>query len=96
MIKKRVTFLILNYIDVKRERKKLPPKKYNCNMIISQAVLQILNIIHSGRERSIPPKEYLSGCMTNPNCEYSLNLPALVTLADWVNNPSWDKTGISN
>jgi len=49
-----------------------------------------------GRERSIPPKEYLSGCMTNPNCEYSLNLPALVTLADWVNNPSWDKTGMSS
>ena len=31
--------------------------------------------------------------MTNPNCEYSLNIPALVTLAEWANNEDWDKTG---
>ena len=31
--------------------------------------------------------------MTNPNCEYSLNIPAMVTLADWANNKKWDVTG---
>ena len=46
-----------------------------------------------GRDRSVPPSSYLSGAMTNPNCEYSLNIPALVTLAEWANNEDWDKTG---
>ena len=36
---------------------------------------------------------YLSGAMTNPNCEYSLNIPAMVTLAEWAHNPDWDQTG---
>jgi hypothetical protein len=31
--------------------------------------------------------------MTNPNCEYSLNTPAFVTLAEWINNPDWDPSG---
>ena len=48
----------------------------------------------SGRDRSVPPWEYLSGSMTNPNCEYSLNLPAMVTLAEWVHNEDWDPTGL--
>ena len=34
--------------------------------------------------------------MTNPNCEYSLNIPAIVTLADWVHNKDWDATGMSS
>jgi len=46
-----------------------------------------------GRERSVSPSKYLSGAMTNPNCEYSLNIPAMVTLADWANNKKWDVTG---
>ena len=46
-----------------------------------------------GRDRSVPPSSFLSGAMTNPNCEYSLNIPALVTLAEWANNEDWDKTG---
>ena len=48
-----------------------------------------------GRDRSVPPSSYLSGAMTNPNCEYSLNIPALVTLAEWANNEDWDKTGMA-
>ena len=36
---------------------------------------------------------YLSGAMTNPNCELSLNIPAMVTLAEWAHNPDWDQTG---
>ena len=39
------------------------------------------------------PKDYLNGCMTNPNCEYSLNTPAFVTLAEWINNTDWDPSG---
>jgi len=46
-----------------------------------------------GRDRSVPPDSYLSGAMTNPNCEYSLNIPAMVTLAEWAHNPDWDQTG---
>ena len=46
-----------------------------------------------GRDRSVSPSSYLSGAMTNPNCEYSLNTPAIVTLADWANNEDWDNTG---
>jgi len=49
-----------------------------------------------GRDRSIPPEDYLSGSMTNPNCEYSLNLPAIVTLADWVHNPDWEPSGLAS
>ena len=32
--------------------------------------------------------------MTNPNCEYSLNVPAIVTLSEWVHNPAWDPSGL--
>ena len=46
-----------------------------------------------GRDRSSPPSQYLAGAMTNPNCEYSLNLPAMVSLAEWANNEDWDVTG---
>ena len=46
-----------------------------------------------GRERSQPPSSYLAGAMTNPNCEYSLNLPAMVSLAQWANSEDWDSTG---
>ena len=46
-----------------------------------------------GRDRSVSPSSYLAGAMTNPNCEYSLNIPAIVTLADWANNKQWDSTG---
>jgi len=49
-----------------------------------------------GRDRSVPPQTYLSGAMTNPNCEYSLNIPAIVTLADWANNKAWDITGMTS
>jgi len=49
-----------------------------------------------GRDRRVPPREYLSGSMTNPNCEYSLNLPALVTLADWIHNDEWDPSGVES
>ena len=48
-----------------------------------------------GRDRSRPPSSYLAGAMTNPNCEYSLNLPALVTLAQWVHREDWDHTGLA-
>ena len=48
-----------------------------------------------GRDRSQPPSSYLAGAMTNPNCEYSLNLPALVTLAQWVHREDWDNTGMA-
>ena len=48
-----------------------------------------------GRDRSQPPSSYLAGAMTNPNCEYSLNLPALVTLAQWIHNDDWDNTGMA-
>ena len=49
-----------------------------------------------GRDKSVQPQAYLSGAMTNPNCEYSLNIPAFVTLADWANNKAWDKTGMAS
>lgn len=49
-----------------------------------------------GRDKSVPLDSYLSGAMTNPNCEYSLNIPAIVTLADWANNKSWDSTGMAS
>jgi len=47
-----------------------------------------------GRDRTVPPQSYLSGAMTNPNCEYSLNIPAILTLADWANRPDWDASGL--
>eukprot|EP00092_Neocalanus_flemingeri_P029017 GFUD01031502.1.p1 GENE.GFUD01031502.1~~GFUD01031502.1.p1 ORF type:complete len:664 (+),score=180.97 GFUD01031502.1:119-2110(+) len=47
-----------------------------------------------GRDRMVPPQSYLSGAMTNPNCEYSLNIPAMLTLADWANNEHWDASGL--
>ena len=46
-----------------------------------------------GRDRSRAPSSYLRGAMTNPNCEYTLNVPAMVTLAQWANNKDWDPTG---
>ena len=46
-----------------------------------------------GRDRSRPPSSYLAGAMTNPNCEYSLNLPAMVSLAQWAHSEDWDSTG---
>jgi len=49
-----------------------------------------------GRDKTSAPTTYLSGVMTNPNCEYSLNIPAIVTLADWVHNKDWDATGMSS
>ncbi len=36
---------------------------------------------YSGRDPSIIP--HLRGVMTNPNCEYSLNVPAMFTLVAW-------------
>ena len=36
---------------------------------------------YTGRSPDIIP--YLKGVFTNPNCEYSLNIPALFTLAAW-------------
>jgi len=47
---------------------------------------------YTGRDTS--PQSYLSGVMTNPNCEYSLNVPAIVTLSDWVHNKTWDSSGL--
>ena len=46
-----------------------------------------------GRDHSPRPSDYLAGAMTNPNCEYTLNVPAMVTLAEWANNKDWDVTG---
>ena len=34
--------------------------------------------IRSNLGRDADPKKYLSGAMTNPNCEYSLNIPAIL------------------
>jgi protein O-GlcNAcase/histone acetyltransferase len=47
---------------------------------------------YSGRDPSIIP--YLSGVMTNPNCEYSLNLPSIFTLVTWLH--CYDKERLSN
>jgi len=49
-----------------------------------------------GRDKTVQPQAYLSGAMTNPNCEYSLNIPAIVTLADWANNKAWDTSGMES
>lgn len=49
-----------------------------------------------GRDKTVPLQSYLSGAMTNPNCEYSLNIPAIVTLADWANNKAWDASGMAS
>ena len=38
---------------------------------------------YSGRSPDLIP--LLMGVFTNPNCEYSLNVPALFTLAAWSN-----------
>ena len=46
-----------------------------------------------GRDRSSDPRSYLAGAMTNPNCEYTMNIPAVVTLAQWANDSDWDVTG---
>ena len=32
--------------------------------------------------------------MTNPNCEYTLNIPAMMTLAEWAHSPDWDSSGL--
>jgi len=49
-----------------------------------------------GREAN--PKEYLAGAMTNPNCEYTLNIPAILSLADWAGTSghSWQPSGLSS
>jgi len=51
---------------------------------------------YTGREPK--PREYLAGAMTNPNCEYSLNIPAILSLADWAGTTghAWDPTGLSS
>lgn len=38
---------------------------------------------YSGRDPDVIP--HLGGVLTNPNCEYSFNVPALFTLAAWSN-----------
>ena len=43
---------------------------------------------YSGREPDIIP--HIRGVLSNPNCEYTLNVPALFTLAAW--SDCYDKT----
>jgi len=42
--------------------------------------------------RETEPRTYLSGAMTNPNCEFSLNIPAIASLAEWASNSKWDSS----
>jgi hypothetical protein len=52
-----------------------------------------------GRSPKLIP--YLSGVLTNPNCEYSFNIPALYTLGSWyrshgrTNDEEWDPISAS-
>jgi protein O-GlcNAcase/histone acetyltransferase len=46
--------------------------------------------------RDPQPATYLAGAMTNPNCEYGLNIPAILTLADWAGTTGqlWEPSGL--
>jgi len=48
--------------------------------------------------RDAEPRKYLAGAMTNPNCEYSLNIPAILSLADWagVSGHHWEPSGLAS
>jgi len=48
--------------------------------------------------RDAEPSKYLAGAMTNPNCEYSLNIPAILSLADWagVSGHHWEPSGLAS
>ena len=55
------------------------------NNVLTVSALQICCCIGPYKGRSSELHSYVSGILTNPNCEYEANYIALHTLAQWSN-----------